>query len=80
MKPTLSYSLARFGLLGVVFAIGYLVGLRGVVLIVVAFLGSSVISFFLLNNARNEMGENVGNYFERLNAKIDQSSRKEDLD
>lgn len=80
MRPTLSYTLARFGLLGIAFGVGYVAGLRGLVLILVAFFGSSVISFFLLNNQRNAMGERVSNYFGRLNAKIDENSRKEDLD
>lgn len=80
MKPALSYSLARLGLLIAGFALSYLAGLRGVLLIVVAFLGSSVISFFLLNTQRNAMGERVENYFSRLNSKIDENSRKEDVD
>lgn len=80
MKPTLKYTLARIGLLVLALGVGYLVGLRGIVLIVAGFFGSSVISLFVLNSQRNAMGQSVGNYFQRLNDKIDANTSKEDND
>ena len=80
MNPTILYTLSRLALLIVGFGLSYVAGLRGALLIVVAFLGSSVVSFFLLNNQRNAMGERVQGFFTRLNNKIDENSRKEDVD
>jgi hypothetical protein len=80
MKSTLNYTFARIGLLVVAYGLGYLAGLRSIILIIAAFLGSSLISFFVLNKQRNAMGQGVNNYFSRINDKIDASTKKEDVD
>lgn len=80
MNPIISYTFARLGLLVLVGALAYLAGFRDVLLLVVAFLGSGLISFFLLNRQRSAMGNKVGNFFSRINERIDANTRKEDLD
>ena len=69
--PVLMYNLLRVALLFIVGTIGYLVGLRGIPLILFAFLVSMVFSFFLLRRQRNAVGERVGDYFERMNNRIE---------
>lgn len=80
MKPTLIYTLSRFGLLGLCLALGYLASLRGVILLVASFLGSGLLSFVLLNKQRTAMGEKIGGAFSAVNEKIESNTRKEDLD
>jgi len=80
MKPTLIYTISRLGLLGLCLAFGYLANLRGIILLVAAFLGSGLLSFVLLNKQRSAMGEKLGSAFSSVNEKIDNNTRKEDLD
>ncbi len=80
MNPILSYTLARLGLLILVGALGYVAGFRGVLLLIVSFLGSGLLSFFVLNRQRSQMGDKVGNFFTRINDRIDANTRKEDVD
>jgi hypothetical protein len=58
----------------------YLFGMRGIVLAVVAFLVSGVLSLVLLNRQRDQLGQSVGGLFSRINARIDANTRKEDED
>lgn len=78
MKPFLWYSLLRLLLLLAVGALGYAVGMRGLLLITAAFLGSGVMSYFLLSRSRTEFGGSVGGFFRRLNDRIDSAARAED--
>ena len=80
MKPFISYTLARFGLLALTLGTGYLFGLRGPLLIILGFLGSGLLSLILLNNQRSQLGIRVSGYFSRINQKIDANTRKEDLE
>lgn len=76
----LRYTALRIVMLLVVGGIGYLIGLRGVLLAAVAFLVSGLLSFFVLDRQRDELGQSVGNVFQRLGARIESNSRKEDVD
>ncbi len=80
MNPFISYTLARLGLLAITLGLGYLFGLRGPVLIILAFLGSGLISLVLLNNQRSQLGGRISGYFTRMNQKLDANTRKEDFD
>jgi hypothetical protein len=80
VKHFLTYTFARFGLLALTFGIGYLAGLRGMWLYILAFLGSGIISLVVLDNQRTLMGGALGKYFSGINAKIDANTRKEDID
>ncbi|MSV54181.1 MAG: DUF4229 domain-containing protein [Actinobacteria bacterium] len=80
MSPFISYTLARFGLLVLTLGIGYVAGLRGVILLILGFLGSGIVSFVLLNKQRSQLGGRIAGYFSNLNAKIDANTRKEDTD
>ena len=46
----------------------------------IAFLVSGILSFFFLDRQRDALGQSVGNVFQRLNARIEANTRKEDLD
>ena len=76
----LRYTALRIVMLLVVGGIGYLIGLRGVLLAAVAFLVSGLLSFFVLDRQRDELGQSVGNVFQRLAARIESNSGKEDVD
>lgn len=80
MKPFITYTLARLGLLALTLGIGYLFGLRGPILIILGFLGSGLLSLVLLNNQRSQLGGRVSGYFSRINQKLDDNTRKEDFD
>mgnify|MGYP000438005319 CR=1 FL=1 len=80
MKPTLIYTLSRLGLLTLCLALGYLASLRGVILLVAAFLGSGLLSFVLLTKQRTAMGERIGGALSAVNEKIEANTRKEDID
>ena len=80
MLPFIRYSLMRLLLLLGVGAIGYLLGLRGVYQLLIAFLISGVLSLFLLDRQRDLLGQKVGGVFSSINRRIDASARAEDLD
>jgi hypothetical protein len=80
VKPFITYTLARLGLLALTLGIGYLFGLRGPILIILGFLGSGLLSLVLLNNQRSQLGGRVSGYFSRINQKLDDNTRKEDFD
>jgi cytochrome c biogenesis protein CcdA len=80
MSAFLSYTLARLGLLALALGLGYVAGLRGPLLIVMAFLGSGIVSFFMLNKQRSHMGGKIAGYFQSINERIDANTRKEDVD
>jgi hypothetical protein len=80
VNPFISYTLARLGLLAVTLGVGYLFGLRGPLLIILSFLGSGLLSLVLLNNQRSQLGGRISGYFSRLNQKLEENTRKEEID
>lgn len=73
-----SYTLGRIGLLVLTYALGYIAGVRDYWLIILAFLGSAVLSYFVLGTQRSKMGDKVVGFAESINKKIDENTRKED--
>jgi len=73
------YTLLRVGLFFALWLpIQLLTQLRGLWAIVIALVGSGVISVILLNRQRNAMGVTVGGFFSRINERIEASARAED--
>ena len=80
MIPVLTYTFARIALLAVVYGIGYLAGLRDLTLLVMAFLGSGVLSLVVLNRQRDAVGGRIAGFFARISDRIEANTRKEDVD
>lgn len=78
MLAFVRYTTLRLAMLIAVGVVASLLGLRGVALAVVAFLGSGLLSFVLLDRQRDALGESVGGLFSRLNARIEANTRSED--
>jgi len=78
MKSVLSYTFLRFVILLSFTAVGYLVGLREITLIVVAFLASGIVSLFVLNRSRDQFSSAISGLFQKINRKIDSAAEKED--
>ena len=76
----LYYSLLRLLLLLAFGGLAYAVGMRGFLLLLVAFLGSGIMSYFVLSRVRGRAGEQVGGFFGRINSRIDAATRAEDDD
>lgn len=76
--PFLVYSALRFGLLLIAGVVCYLLGARGILLILLAFLISAIASFVLLVPQRDAVGQRTGAYFRRLNQRIEDSKTAED--
>jgi len=75
----LVYTLMRVGLfLAVWLLLQLITPLRGLWALFVAVIVSGVLSAFVLNRQRTAMGEVVGGFFGRINARIDAASRAED--
>lgn len=76
----LRYTTLRLALLIIVGGIAFTLGMRGLPLAIVAFIGSGLASFVILDRQRDELGKSVGGLFQRISARIDADTRKEDLD
>lgn len=76
----MKYTLLRLLLLVSFAGLSYALGMRGLLLLLVAFLGSGVVSFFVLRSVRSSAGEQVGGFFRGLNARIDAAAAAEDGD
>ncbi len=78
MKSIFSYTFLRLSILLSFTAVGYLIGLRDLTLIVVAFLASGIVSLFVLNKSRDQLSTSVTSFFQRTNKRIDAAAEKED--
>ena len=78
--PIVLYTVKRFLLLVVVGAVLYLVGLRGVWLILFAFLVSGFIAMIALRGSREGAAYGITHAVKKVNDRIDESSRAEDYD
>jgi hypothetical protein len=74
----LIYTLLRLFILIAFLGAGYLIGFRGILLLVVAFLASGIVSLFVLSKTRDEFSNFVANKLTALNKKIDSAGEKED--
>lgn len=76
--PFVVYTGLRILLLLATGIVCYLLGARGIGLIILAFLISGLISFIVLVPQRDRVGTRVGGYFRRLNDRIEESKQSED--
>ena len=58
--------------------VGYLVGLRGVLLLMVGFLASGIVSLFVLSKTRDQLSTSIFSGFQRVNKRIAAAADKED--
>ena len=80
MRAVLRYTATRLLLLAGAAGLSYALGLRGVLLWTVAILGSGAVSFVLLDRQRDAMAVGVERALNRVNERIDEATRKEDVD
>lgn len=78
--PVVIYTLKRLLLLLVVGGLMYVVGLRGVWLILFAFLVSGAIAMVVLKGSREGAAYGITHAVKKVNDRIDASSRAEDED
>jgi hypothetical protein len=78
--PVFVYTLLRIAMLVVVGAVLYVVGVRGVWLILFAFLVSGVLSAFVLRRPREGAVLGFTSVYRGINDRIDASTRAEDTD
>ena len=76
----LLYNAARLGILVIAFAVFYVVGFRGVALLIVAFLVSGAVSYLALYRLRGDAASGLVSLYWRINDGIDTRSRGEDDD
>jgi Protein of unknown function (DUF4229) len=77
-KAVLVYNLLRLALLAACAGLSYLVGLRGLYLVAVAFLASGLISWFALKRQRIRMGAAIERTVERGRGKMAERTAIED--
>jgi Protein of unknown function (DUF4229) len=73
-----AYTLARLGVLAGAAGLLWLVGARGVLLIVLAFLVSMLVSYWALAGMRERLAAGVQARAERISRRIDEAARAED--
>jgi Protein of unknown function (DUF4229) len=78
--PTLVYTTWRIVLFLGTLGGAYLVGLRGLLLVIVAVLGSGLISLFVLTKQRDAMSAAVTERVRRVKDRIDSSAAAEDVE
>ncbi len=80
-RAVLVYTLLRVALFAAVWAIlQFLTPIHGLLAVIAAILMSGAISLVLLDRPRGEVGTLAAGFFGRINARIDASSRAEDVD
>lgn len=79
VKHFLLYSFLRLLILIVVGGAAYAAGMRGFLLILVAFVGSGIMSVFVLRGPRSQLSNDVGGFFKRINDRIDSATTAEDV-
>ena len=78
MKNIFIYTFLRILILASFLGVGYLVGLRGALLLVMGFLASGIVSLFVLSNTRDQLSTSIFSGFQRLNKRIAAAADKED--
>jgi phosphatidylglycerophosphate synthase len=78
MRTFWAYTLARLAILAVTFGVLYVAGARGVLLVVLAFGVSLLISYWALAGMRERLALGVQERAERITAKLDEAARAED--
>jgi uncharacterized oligopeptide transporter (OPT) family protein len=78
MKSMFNYTFLRILILASFLGVGYLVGLRGVLLLLVGFLTSGIVSLFVLSKTRDQLSTSIFSGFQRINKRIAAAADKED--
>jgi hypothetical protein len=74
MSTFWAYTVARLGVLAAVLGVLYVAGARGILLIVLAFLVSALLSFWLLAGMRERLASGVEARASRISSKLDEAS------
>ena len=78
MKNIFIYTFLRILILASFLGVGYLVGLRGVLLLLIGFLTSGIVSIFVLSRTRDQLSASIFSGFQKVNKKIADAANKED--
>jgi uncharacterized oligopeptide transporter (OPT) family protein len=78
MKNVFIYTFLRILILASLLGVGYLVGLRGALLLVMGFLASGIVSLFVLSKTRDQLSTSIFSGFQRVNKRIAAAAEKED--
>ena len=78
MKNIFIYTFLRILILASFLGVGYLVGLRGVLLLIMGFLASGIVSLFVLSKTRDQLSTSIFSGFQRVNKRIAAAAEKED--
>ena len=78
MKNIFIYTFLRILILASFLGVGYLAGLRGVLLLVMGFLASGIVSLFVLSKTRDQLSSSIFSGFQRVNKRIAVAAEKED--
>jgi uncharacterized membrane protein required for colicin V production len=78
MKSVLTYTFLRLLILLSFLAVGYLVGLRGIALLLVSVLTSGIVSLFVLSRTRDQVSTSISELFQGINNRISRAAEKED--
>lgn len=78
MKNIFIYTFLRILILASFLGVGYLAGLRGVLLLVMGFLASGIVSLFVLSKTRDQLSSSIFSGFQRVNKRIAAAADKED--
>jgi hypothetical protein len=78
MKSVLTYTFLRLLILLSFLAVGYLVGLRGIALLLVSVLTSGIVSLFVLSRTRDQVSTSISVLFQGINNRISRAAEKED--
>lgn len=80
MRTFVLYTAARLAVLVAAFLLLYAAGARGLLLIVLAFGVSALVSYFLLAGMRDRFTAHVQERASRISAQLDAATRAEDVD
>ena len=78
MKNVLIYTFLRILILASFLGAGYLIGLRGIILLLMGFLASGIVSLFVLSKTRDQLSSSIYSASQRVNKKIASAAEKED--
>jgi hypothetical protein len=80
MRATLLYTLLRLGIFAVALGALYLIGARGIVLLVIAAVISAALSYVILFRQREAMAGSISGRISRARERLDEGTRAEDID
>ncbi len=78
MKNVLIYTFLRILIFASFLGAGYLIGLRGIILLLMGFLVSGIVSLFVLSKTRDQLSSSIFSASQRVNKKIASAAEKED--